>query len=61
MYLKNFLFPGIGREEQFLNKIQRTCYDTFYLFGILTKHDTIFSKNMNGSLDDLISDNGRKI
>lgn len=37
MYLEQFCFPGVEREEQFLNCIQRTCYDTFYPFGILTK------------------------
>lgn len=38
MYLKRFRFAGIGQEEQFINYQRRTCYDTFYPFGILSGH-----------------------
>lgn len=39
MYLRQFRFPGVGKEEQFVNYIQRTCYDTFYPFLVLTKNN----------------------
>lgn len=38
MYLSQFRFASVDSEEQFLNDIQRNCYDTFYPFGVLTKH-----------------------
>ena len=38
MYLKKFEFAPIEKEEQFTHwNIQRTCYDTCYPFGILSK------------------------
>ncbi len=35
IYLKNFEFACAEAEEAFLNGIRRTCYDTFYPFGVL--------------------------
>lgn len=34
MYLNRFRLPGIDAEERFLTGIRRTCYTTFYPFGI---------------------------
>ena len=38
VYLKNFMFPSEKVEDFFLGSIQRTCYDSFYPFRILSKH-----------------------
>lgn len=38
IYLSQFTFPGIEREEIFLNEIKRTCYDSFYPFQILSRN-----------------------
>lgn len=39
MYLNKFKFAPIEKEEQFTHwNIQRTCYDTCYPFGILSKN-----------------------
>ena len=35
-YLDEFSFTSIDQEEQFLNYIRATCYDTFYPFGVLS-------------------------
>ena len=35
-YLDEFRFAPIEQEEQFLNYIRATCYDTFYPFGVLS-------------------------
>ena len=43
MYIDSFKFPGIGAEEQFVNYIERTCYSSFYPFGV-------FAENMLESL-----------
>ena len=43
MYIDSFKFPGIGAEEQFVNYIRRTCYSSFYPFGV-------FAENMLESL-----------
>ncbi len=34
IYLKGFTLPGIDREECFFENLMRTCYTTFYPFGI---------------------------
>lgn len=39
MYLSSFRFASKASEEDFLWEIQRTCYDSFYPFRILSKHD----------------------
>ena len=39
IYLSHFEFPDGDREFDFLLGIKRKCYDTFYPFQILTKHD----------------------
>ena len=36
MYIESFRFPGVNAEEQFVNYIQRTCYNSFYPFGVFT-------------------------
>jgi len=38
LYLLQFTFPGIEREENFLHGIKRTCYDSFYPFQILSRN-----------------------
>lgn len=39
IYLTHFGFPDGDREFDFLLEIKRKCYDTFYPFQILPKHD----------------------
>ena len=39
IYLSHFEFPDGDREFDFLLSIKRKCYDTFYPFQILPKHD----------------------
>lgn len=36
MYLSNFQFADELKEELFLNDIKRTCYNSFYPFGVLS-------------------------
>ncbi len=36
MYIDEFCFPGVDAEEQFVNYIERTCYASFYPFGVFT-------------------------
>ena len=43
MYIDYFRFPGVDAEEQFVNYIRRTCYRSFYPFGV-------FAENMLESL-----------
>ena len=38
VYLTHFSFPHIEREYDFLMKLKRNCYDTFYPFQVLSKH-----------------------
>ncbi len=38
VYLSKFIFPSQDQEETFRFGIRRTCYDSWYPFGILTKH-----------------------
>ncbi len=38
VYLNNFTFPSRDREFHFFLDIKRTCYDSFYPFGILSEH-----------------------
>lgn len=39
IYLKSFTFPSADTEFDFILSIKRTCYDSFYPFKILSKHD----------------------
>lgn len=39
VYLSNFQFPHIEREYDFIFGQKRTCYDTYYPFQILSKHN----------------------
>lgn len=39
VYLSNFKFPDVGREYDFIFGQKRTCYDTYYPFQILSKHN----------------------
>ena len=41
MYLTEFSFPSGDREFDFLLSVKRQCYDTFYPFQILPKHQLI--------------------
>ncbi len=38
MYIDSFRFAGVGAEEQFTNYIRRTCYTSFYPFGVFTRN-----------------------
>lgn len=38
IYLSYFLFPGAEREYDFKMSQRRTCYDTFYPFGVVSRH-----------------------
>lgn len=38
IYLSRFTFPHVEREYDFLMSIKRTCYDTFYPFQVLPRH-----------------------
>lgn len=38
IYLESFTFPGDGMEFSFFMNIQRTCYDSFYPFKVLSRH-----------------------
>ncbi len=38
MYLSSFKFADELKEELFLNDIKRTCYQSFYPFGVLLAH-----------------------
>ena len=39
IYLKSITFPNADREFNFFMSIQRTCYDSYYPFKILSKND----------------------
>lgn len=39
VYLNTFTFPNKDMEFDFFMKIKRTCYDSFYPFQILSRHD----------------------
>ncbi|MBB2184609.1 AAA family ATPase [Lachnospiraceae bacterium MD1] len=39
VYLSSFTFPNADTEFSFFLSIQRTCYDSFYPFKILSNHD----------------------
>ena len=38
VYLTHFSFPHIEEEYSFTMGVKRTCYDTFYPFGVVSKH-----------------------
>lgn len=38
IYIDSFRFPGVNAEEQFVNYIERSCYNSFYPFGIFTNN-----------------------
>lgn len=38
MYIDSFQFPGVDAEEQFVNYIRRTCYNSFYPFGVFAEN-----------------------
>lgn len=38
MFLLSFKFADALKEEMFLNGIKRTCYESFYPFGVLSTH-----------------------
>lgn len=39
IYLRSFTFPNADLEFNFFMDIKRTCYDSYYPFKILSKHD----------------------
>lgn len=38
IYLSKFVFASQSKEDDFRFSIRQTCYDTWYPFGIMTKH-----------------------
>ena len=38
-YIDSFKFPGVENEEQFVNYIRRTCYISFYPFGVFAENE----------------------
>ncbi len=38
VYLSHFSFPHVEQEYSFLMGIKRTCYDTYYPFQVLSRH-----------------------
>ena len=38
-YIDSFKFPGVENEEQFVNYIRRTCYTSFYPFGVFSENE----------------------
>ena len=38
-YIDTFKFPGVENEEQFVNYIRRTCYTSFYPFGVFAENE----------------------
>lgn len=38
-YIDLFKFPGVENEEQFVNYIRRTCYTSFYPFGVFAENE----------------------
>ena len=38
-YIDSFQFPGVENEEQFVNYIRRTCYTSFYPFGVFAENE----------------------
>jgi predicted ATPase len=38
VYLEVFTFPSGDREFDFIKEVQRTCYDSFYPFKVLSRH-----------------------
>ena len=46
-YIDSFQFPGVENEEQFVNYIRRTCYTSYYPFGVFTENqlrELVFSE-----------------
>lgn len=39
VYLSHFVFPDVEQEYSFLMGIQRNCYDTYYPFQVLARHN----------------------
>lgn len=39
IYLKSFSYPSAEREYDFILGIKRTCYDSYYPFKILSRHE----------------------
>ena len=37
-YIDSFQFPGVENEEQFVNYIRRTCYTSYYPFGVFAEN-----------------------
>ena len=38
LYLAQFVFPDADEEFDYILKVKRTCYDTYYPFKILSEH-----------------------
>ncbi len=39
VYLRSFTFPNADQEFSFFMGIKRTCYDSYYPFQILSRHE----------------------
>ncbi|WP_455257522.1 AAA family ATPase [Peptoniphilus asaccharolyticus] len=42
LYLQKFIFPDMETESDFLSKLRRTCYDTYYPFQVFRKNRLTF-------------------
>lgn len=42
LYLQKFIFPDMETESDFLSKLRRTCYDTYYPFQVFIKNRLTF-------------------
>lgn len=57
IYLSQFIFPSVEREEHYLNFIKETCYTTVYPFQILTGHN-VHTLNFDDPITVLYGGNG---
>ncbi|MCI8771756.1 MAG: AAA family ATPase [Lachnospiraceae bacterium] len=57
IYLSQFIFPSVEREEHYLNFIKETCYTTVYPFQILTEHN-VHTLNFDDPITVLYGGNG---
>lgn len=57
IYLSQFIFPSVEREEHFLHLTKETCYTTVYPFQILTEHN-VHTLNFDESITVLYGGNG---
>lgn len=57
VYLSQFTFPSVEREEMFVHGIRETCYTTVYPFQVLTEHG-VRTLNFDENITVLYGGNG---